>query len=202
MSDPQEQPTHSSPLPAEERARADLYGVLAWLLSAAPGQAGLNQLEELDSGDGVMAPAWDALRDAADGSDAAAVDDEYHALFIGLGRGELSPYASWYLTGLLMEKPLAELRRDLRRLGYARQDGVNEPEDHVAALCEVMRMIIFENVLSYEDQKAFFDAHIEPWMPRFFSDLEQAECAHFYRAVGKLGKDFLDLESAYFDMPA
>ena len=94
------------------------------------------------------------------------------------------------------------VREELRRLGFERQEGTSEPEDHVAALCEVMGMNIREKKLFYVKQRAFFEAHISPWMGRFFEDLEHAESAHFYRAVGCFGRRFIELERHYFAMPA
>jgi len=128
------------------------------------------------------------------------IDDEYHALFVGLGRGELVPYGSWYLTGFLMEAPLGELRRDLERLGFDRQDGVREPEDHIAALCEVMAMLAGPSAADLDTQRAFFDRHLGAWADRFFGDLATAEAAVFYRAVGRLGQAFVELEKQYFTL--
>ena len=53
-------------------------------------------------------------------------------------------HGSWYLTGFLMEKPLAVLRDDLTALGLARRDSCGEPEDHLAALCDVMRALLID----------------------------------------------------------
>jgi TorA maturation chaperone TorD len=150
-----------------------------------------------------MVAAWSALKAAAgkasmDG--AAAVDEEYQELFIGLGRGELAPYGSWYITGFLMEKPLGKLRQDLAALGYERPPGVHEPEDHVAALCEVMAMLITDDTVPFAVQRTFFETHLGSWMERFFSDLENARSACFYRSVGCLGQAFIGLEKHYFAM--
>ena len=118
-----------------------------------------------------------------------------------MGRGELVPYASWYVHGLLMEKLLASLRDELAVLGLERRDGVSEPEDHVAALCETMGMIIGDSELCLKEV-AFFETYLDPWMGRFFVDLEKAETAVFYKAVGRLGQQFLQLERQYFSLPA
>ena len=63
-------------------------------------------------------------------------------LTLEIGRGELVPFASYYRTGFLNEKPLAKLRGDMARLGIARAESVKEPEDHIAALCEMMAGLI------------------------------------------------------------
>ena len=129
------------------------------------------------------------------------VADEYQTLFIGLGRGELVPFGSWYLTGFLMEQPLARLRADMRKLGFEREEGVSEPEDHAAALCEMMALLAEEGGPgSLEAQAAFFETHIGTWMTRFFRDMQQASSARFYRAVGQLGEQFINTDQRYLDM--
>ena len=186
-----------------ERARADIYRLLAALLAGPPEQALLELLRTLEpdtTSGSSMNSTWQELRAAAENSGSHDVGEEYFNLFIGLGRGELVPYASWYVHGLLMEKLLASLRDELAVLGLEREDGVSEPEDHVAALCEVMGMIICDSELSLR-QAAFFATYLDPWMGRFFVDLEEAETAVFYKAVGRLGQRFLDVERQYFSLP-
>jgi TorA maturation chaperone TorD len=189
-------------LEPEVQARADLYGLLAALLRAVPTADLVGNLAGLAIDDGAddFSRALLALRLAAREVPLPEIDDEYHALFIGLGRGELVPYGSWYLTGFLMEAPLGELRRDLERLGFGRQEGVCEPEDHIAALCEVMTMLVGDTGACLDTQRAFFDRHLGSWADRFFRDLENAEAAVFYRAVGRLGQAFVDLERDYFTL--
>ena len=163
--------------------RARTYGLLATLLYAPPTSELLTTLRTIANRepgqDQPVAMAWEALRLSASAATVAELDDEFHDLFIGLGRGEVVPYASWYLTGFLMEKPLAALRHTLGHLGIERQAHVYEPEDHAAALCE------------------FFRRHAEPWMGRFFGDLQQSKSARFYRVVGQLGEHFVDFERNY-----
>lgn len=192
----------SAVLPQEEQARADNYRLLARLLAGPPDSGTLATLRVIEAGDGPMAPLWRELRQAAQETDSLRVEDEYNRLFIGLGRGEVLPYASWYLTGFLMEKPLAELRSVLAGLGFVRQEGVAEPEDHAAALCEVMGLIISANELSLGQSRVFFDSFLGSWLQRFFQDLETAESAAFYRAVGRLGQRVMEIEQEYFSMPA
>ena len=190
-----------APDPAGQ-ARADLYGLLAALLRAVPTPELVGNLTALavDDAADAFSKALLGLRLAAREVSLPEIDDEYHALFVGLGRGELVPYGSWYLTGFLMEAPLGELRRDLQRLGFERQDGVCVPVDHVAALCEVMAMLVGEQGADLDTQRAFFDRHLGSWADRFFSDLEKAEAAVFYRAVGRLGQAFVALERQYFTL--
>ncbi|MCP4185990.1 MAG: molecular chaperone TorD family protein, partial [Gammaproteobacteria bacterium] len=130
----------------EQRYRASAYGLLAALLRASPDQAMLDHLAGLSGGgesegDDLML-AMSALALSAKHHSTAVIEDEFHELFIGLGKGEVVPYASWYLTGFLMEQPLSDLRTDLAHLGFARSEDVAEPEDHAAALCEVVSIMI------------------------------------------------------------
>ncbi len=135
---------------------------------------------------------------SASAATVSELDDEFHDLFIGLGRGEVVPYASWYLTGFLMEKPLAALRHTLGHLGIERQAHVYEPEDHAAALCETMAVLICNaDEFGFDNQCEFFRRHVEPWMGRFFGDLQQSKSARFYRVVGQLGEHFVDFERNY-----
>jgi TorA maturation chaperone TorD len=184
--------------------RTEVYRLLGTLLASPPGNdvlALLRQIEPVeDSGGNAMTGAWRVLRDEAERVESEQIRAEYFSLFIGLGRGELVPYASWYLAGSLMERPLASIRARLRELAYCRQEGVREPEDHAAALCEVMGMIISDNCLSFDKQTGFFNDYIGSWMEAFFTELEQAELASFYRAVGRLGVAFMQLEKQYFSL--
>ncbi len=177
--------------------RSDVYSLLAALLVRPPAArtlAGLAHLETLPATPAPIEAAVDDLSNAAAETDALTVEREYTDLFIGTGRGELVPYASWYHEKLLAASPLARLRRDLAALGIDRRDGVRESEDHAGALCETMVLIIPRPQLTIAKQADFFGAHIAGWMPRFFRDLRQARAAVFYRAVGRLGEDFLLLE--------
>ena len=126
---------------------------------------------------------------------------EYNALFIGLGRGELLPYASYYMTGFLNEKPLAALRQDMTRHGLARADNVFEPEDNIASLMEMMGALIvgrFGRPAPLATQKEFFNKHIASWAGHFFADLEGAKGSVFYTPVGTIGRAFMEIESEAF----
>lgn len=189
-------------LDREQQYRAGAYGLLASLLSGTPDQAVLDRVSgfaAIDRSGGEMALAMSMLGLAASRCRPEAIDDEYHALFIGLGRGELVPYGSWYLTGFLMERPLGLLRDDLAALGFQRDPAVREPEDHIAALCEVMRLLIDDGV-EHERQAQFFNTHLGGWSRRFFLDLSEAGSAVFYRAVGRFGVAFMELENRYLGM--
>ncbi len=131
-----------------------------------------------------------ALGEAAARIDHEAVGREYFDLFVGVGRGELLPYASYYLTGFLYERPLARLRADLKRLGIERAEGQSEPEDSAATLCEIMAGLAGGTIEAPPDaEREIFENHIAPWMGRFFADLvDQSRRRNFYARVGALGQ--------------
>lgn len=180
-----------------DQLRADIYSLLAALLRDTPSAELIHWLNELetDEHDGSdMGKAWSGLQLAARHAQSDHLADEYQQLFIGLGRGELVPYGSWYLTGSLMETPLAILRQDLKLLGFERDENVKEPEDHAAALFEVMAYLIMSGAGS-TTQKSFYERHLAQWIGRFFRDLQQAESAVFYSSVATLGRAFTDFET-------
>ena len=192
------------PIVADDDAvRANAYGLLGALLAAPPRQELFDLLASADPpSDEGLGAAWRELRRAAENADAEAVDDEYHDLFVGLGRGELLPYGSWYRTGFVMDKPLAVLRSDLAALGFERRDDVKEPEDHAAALLETMALIAADPELGLDAQRRFFDRHVAPWMRTFFADLHVADSARFYQAVGRFGEQFIAFETKYLSIVA
>ena len=190
-------------LEPEDRLRADTYRVLGRLLAAPPDAETLSLFATapVSNEDNLLAVAWRMLALSAERSAVDQVADEYQTLFIGLGRGELVPFGSWYLTGFLMEQPLARLRTDMQKLGFERQDDVAEPEDHAAALCEIMALLAEDTSPgSLEVQAAFFETHIGTWIARFFRDMPEASSARFYRAVGQLGEKFIDTDQRYLEM--
>ena len=195
--------TGNEALDEEQIYRASAYGLIAALLRSAPDQDMLERLTGLSpgvvpEGDELLL-AMSTLALSAKLHTPAAIEDEYHELFIGLGKGEVVPYESWYLTGFMMEKPLSDLRDDLARLGYVKNSSVVEPEDHVAALCEVISLMITEGV-DFSVQRNFFQSHMTEWMDRFFTDLSEAKSAIFYKSVGRFGAAFIAFENEYFSM--
>ncbi len=183
--------------------RSNLYNSLGALL-AAPLNAEhlqvLRSLPEIEQPQSQMHLAWTVLRKAAHDYTLQQIDDEYHQLFIGLGRGQVVPYGSWHLTGFLMEKPLGQLRADLRRLGFERAEGVAESEDHIASLCQAMAAIILADEIDFSTERQFFNDHIGSWSDQFFTALDEASGAGFYRAVGNLGNSFFSIEKQYLGM--
>jgi len=185
-----------------DAARAQEYALIAMLLTRAPDTQLLSNLSELRGDATPLGMAHVALAEAASNADARRVEREYFDLFIGLGRGELMPYGSYYLTGFLHERPLARLREDLAKLGIARADGVVEPEDHAAILCEIMSGLASGRLPAPPNSdRLIFDKHMAPWIGRFFSDLEQVASANFYRRLGTLGRVFMDIEAEAFELP-
>jgi len=187
----------------EDFLRARFYGLLATLLAAPPPDDLLRRIAALKPDPTPLGSALGGLALAAMATDPDRVAAEFQTLFIGVTGGDITPYASWYLTGFLQEKPLAAVRADMARLGIERSPDIAEPEDHAAALLEIMQGLItglFDIPLPLPAQKAFYAAHLASWMPRFLTDLEQAETAHFYRAVGNLGRVFLQMETQAFAM--
>jgi TorA maturation chaperone TorD len=180
-------------------ARAAEYALLARLLAGAPDRELLAGLARLPGDATPLGQAHATLAVAAAATDSASVEREYFDLFIGLGRGELLPYASFYLTGFLHERPLARVREDLAALGVEREAARKEPEDHIALLCDVMAGLAEGRFEAAEAGEArFFARHLQPWAGRFFADLEAAKSARFYRAVAGYGRVFLEIEGEAF----
>ncbi|WIG67364.1 molecular chaperone [Photobacterium damselae] len=182
--------------------RIEIYNLLAHLLRQSPSQDVLDWLADLDvegtndPHQSSMVAAWPLLKLAAQKATPIAVAEEYQDLFIGIGRGDVVPYGSWYLTGSLMEMPLAHLRSDLKQLGYERNESVKEPEDHIAALLEVMAMLVEGG--DEHLQRTFFNRHLAPWCEKVSTDIKTAKSAVFYTAVGELALQFLTVEKTRF----
>jgi TorA maturation chaperone TorD len=187
----------------EQRYRASAYALLAALLRATPDQALLDHVAvlspESDAESDELSESMAVLAAAAQQQNPADLEDEYNNLFIGIGKGEVVPYGSWYLTGFLMEQPLSDLRDDLRALGFERNPETHEPEDHIGAIFEVFSVMI-SDAAGLAEQQRFFEKHMKPWLTRFFADLGHAQSADFYRTVAQFGTAFLELEQRYLLM--
>ena len=192
---------NTPPIAPEDQVRASLYALLGTLLLQIPDQTTLDHLSALEGESGDVGSAINTLSQISKSMTPASVEREYNVLFIGVGRGEVLPYASYYLTGFLHEKPLADLRGKMRELGIQRKQGISEPEDHLGALCEMMAGMItgaFGEPMPLQVQKEFFNAHIAPWAAHCFSDLEKAESAVLYAPVGSLGRLLMGIEQESF----
>lgn len=184
-------------------ARSEQYRFLARLLLSPPDADVLRQIADLRGDDTAMGLAFAALSKGARSVDAKAVEREFFELFIGVGRGELLPYGSFYQTGFLNERPLAVLRGDLARLGVARAFGRHEPEDHIALLLEVMAdMAVGKIEADAQIQAEFFNRHLAPWAVQFFDDLAIAPSARFYRPLAEIGRLLTDIEARAFTLAA
>jgi TorA maturation chaperone TorD len=186
-----------------DMARSAEYALLATLLARAPDDALIERLADLPGDASPLGIAHAAVAGAASRASAAAVEQEYFKLFIGVGRGELLPYGSYYLAGFLHDRPLARLRAELARLGIERAGEHAEPEDHAAFVCEVMAGLASRQLDAPPlAERELFERHLKPWIGRFFADLEAAEAADFYRPVGTLGRAFIAIEAEAFALPA
>jgi len=201
----QRTPMTTLDIASEDRLRADFYNFLGLLLAGPPDRLVLEQCAGLSGDETDLGQAIGVMARVARASKPVAVEREFNALFIGLGRGELLPYASYYLTGFLNEKPLAQLRADMAAQAITRAANVYEPEDNIASLMEIMAGMIvgrFGDPVSLEKQKAFWSKHIGPWAGHFYSDLEAAKNSVFYASVGSAGKVFMEIERENFRMLA
>jgi TorA maturation chaperone TorD len=190
----------------EDLLRAQVYGLIANFMSAAPSAKMLAVGAKLAGDDTPLGKAVGTFAHLCDKSDLETVDREFHDLFIGVGRGELLPFASYYLTGFLNEKPLAKLRTDMDALGITRDPSASEPEDHLASIFDIMAGMIegrFGDPATLAQQQTFYDAHIKSWAPYFFRDLESAKASVLYSGLGSIGRVFLEIEdTAYSMVPA
>ena len=187
----------------EDVLRADMYDFLASLLRTEPSDELIAEVAGLQGDRTPIGSACLTLAHLAKNMDHGAIRNEYVELFIGVGRGEVLPFASYYLTGFLNDKPLANLRADMAAIGVERREAVKEPEDHIACLFDLMSGLIrgtFGRCYSVAEQATFFRKHIEPWAGLLMSDVEAAKRAVFYAPVGTIGSAFLEIESQAFSM--
>jgi TorA maturation chaperone TorD len=190
-------------LPPEEQARANFYALLSRLFYGAPDAgllAALGQADELDADDQIIAERWRELAKAAAGADAEAVREEYETAFVGTGRAPITLYTSAYSVRFTNEMPLAALRGELAAIGLARRNEAGEPEDHIAALCDVMRHLIAEQQRDLEEQRRFFERWIRPIVEPLCDAIENSEHTAFYKHVGRMAKAFFSLEQSAFEM--
>jgi TorA maturation chaperone TorD len=190
-------------LPAEELARANFYGLLARLFSAPPDAALLRTLaaaDELEADEQGIALAWRDLAKAAADADPEAVREEYETAFIGVGKAPVTLYTSAYSMRYTNEAPLAQLRGQLAELGLARRSESSEPEDHIAALFEVMRHLIAEQKRDLEEQKRFFERWIWPVVQPLCDAIKKSEHTSHYRPVAQFARAFLEMEHGAFEM--
>jgi len=191
----------------EELARAEVYGLLAALYVGPPSAQLHAQLQvavtDAPERGAFLEASWRELVGAARRLPNDRIEAEYADLFVGVGKPEILPYASFHVTGRLHDRPLVDLRRDLGALGLERPQGVNETEDHLAGLCEVMRYLIAGDdvgVSNLANQRRFHDAHLRPWIESFCDGLAAHPRADFYAALARFTRDFFAIEAQAFDM--
>jgi TorA maturation chaperone TorD len=198
--------SHQSFTPIVEEidgARAQEYTLLATLLSRSPDSVLLSCLADLGDDASPIGVAHVAVREAAVRVNEERAAQEYFVLFAGLGEGSLLPYSSHYLAGTLYGRPLERLREAFQGFGIEIAPERSEPEDHAAILCEVMAGLADGSIPAPAGaEREFFQQHLSPWIRRLFIDLEHAEGADFYSAVGLLGRTFVDLEAEAFSRTA
>lgn len=188
------------PLTPEDRSRAEFYALLARLYRDVPDArllaaiAAANPLE----GEAPVVSAWNRLVAASGVMDADAAAQEYTDLFIGVGPSEVNLHASHWIAGVMMERPLAELRADLAALGLGRRSDVVMLEDHLSALCETMRLLIAgeddRRPASVAMQRAFFDRHIAPWVFSCCAAIRESTIANYYARVAEFTEQFMALD--------
>ena len=187
----------------EDQLRADMYSFLASLLRTEPNAELVNQLTNLESDDSPIGKSIKILSKLASSMDLPTIRDEYVRIFVGVGRGEILPFASYYLTGFLKDKPLAKLRNDMKEIGIELAENVKEPEDHIASLFDMMSGLIlgkFNKKFSISEQKDFFNKHLGPWVDLLMRDIESSKIAVFYSPIGTIGREFIEIERSSFSM--
>jgi TorA maturation chaperone TorD len=191
----------------DEGARAELYGLLARLWLGAPDEtlqrAFAVAVTEAPETGAVLEAPWQTLVGAVRTTSLAEAEAEYDALFQGVGKPEVFLYGSYYLAGFLNEKPLAALRTDLAALGLTRDESRGETEDHVTYVFEVMRYLIAGDdaaVCNLEQQRRFFRAHVQTWLPALCDAVDAHPEARLWRDVAGMTRAFVQVETQGFDL--
>ena len=188
----------------EDQARADYYALLASLFYRAPDTRLLQAIAIAEPPVGVLSSTWQRLADASNVVPEDALAEEYDAVFIGMGKPPVMVYGSFYMAGFMMEKPLAALRQNLAELGFVRAQNVREPEDHLAAICDVMRAMIQGDLdakpQSLATQKAFFLTHVKPWVFDCTNAISAYHQSNFYKHVAAFAAAFFEVELEALEM--
>ena len=199
-------------LSEEDRARTDCYALISRLYYAPPdatflshlggGNGGVAGLQDAETGVGAnsdsYAATFRALQDASREADPHALRQEFDDLFVGAGRALISPYTSGYAGVQAPDRYLLALRERLAALGLGRRDAVFELEDHVSAVCDVMRWLIIHRPLG--EQVDFFNAFVCTPVTVFCSAIEKHATSGVYRAAARLARVFIAIEKEAFDL--
>ena len=191
-----------SALQPEDEARAGIYGLLARLFYAPPdaGTLGFILNSNAFEGSGNLALAWRNLAEACRAAFPVLLENEHTELFIGTGKAEVTPYLTHYVIKYATDNPLVELRQQLARWGMGRRENVNEPEDHIAGICEAMRFAIAVQHRPLDEQKDFFERFLYRGGIAFCNAVRASDRASFYRLVGEFAREFFELEREAFEM--
>ncbi|CAM3798261.1 molecular chaperone [Polynucleobacter arcticus] len=194
----------------EDLARADLYGLIARLFHEAPDQELLDQIaasipdgQEVQAEDAPLGKVWHTVVELAKSNPAKAWQDEFDLNFISVGRPNIILNGSFYMAGYLNERPLVEIRRALDAFGLESAEEISETEDHISAVCEVMRYLIAGDdveVSNLTNERVFFNDHIRPWYGDLCDAIDDIPEMRLYQSVGALTREFLDIEGQSFDM--
>jgi len=187
-------------IPAEEAARANLYGLIARLFYAAPDDRLISELVRAPAIEGELGPSWREMVEACRTAFPAALESEHTELFIGTGKAEVTPYLSHYVLSHAQDNPLVALRQQLAAWGIGRREGVPEYEDHVSGVCETMRFAIAVQQRSPEEQQVFFERFVYRGTVAFCDAVTASSKARFYALVARFARAFLEVEKAAFEM--
>ena len=194
MTEPELQP--------EDDARAGIYGLVARLFYAPPDAQTLGTILHANAfeGSGNLAIAWHNLAEACRTAYPVVLENEHTELFVGTGKAEVTPYLTHYVIKYATDNPLVELRQQLIRWGLGRREDANEPEDHIAGICEAMRFAIAVQHRPLDEQKAFFDQFLYRGAIAFCNAVTASTKGSFYRLVAAFGREFFELEREAFEM--
>lgn len=189
----------------EDRARAEIYALLARLFYAPPDAKLLQAIvgtDQLVAEESVtsLALAWRDLKLACAGSSEQAAREEYESVFVGTGKAEVTLYLGAYVPGSVAGPFLVELKQFLASHRLARRESVNEPEDHIAAVLEVMRHFIAGERTSVAAQKAFFVEYVWTGAIALCEAIKASPEPRLYKYVARFTHGFLDLEHAAFEI--
>ena len=193
----------TSPLDPEDQARAALYGLIAQLFYAPPDQNVLAQIlnaRAFEGDEGALALRWRELTERCRTAFPVMLENEHTDLFVGTGKSEVTPYLTHYAAERTLDNPLVQLRKQLAEWGMSRREHATEPEDHVAGVCESMRLAIASQHRSVEEQKSFFDRFVYKGATAFFAAVVASPKSDFYRCVARFAAEFVELERQAFDM--
>lgn len=202
---------------AQHKDRAGTYALFSRLLREEVSAESLRRLRKMREGAEVSEAAGEGLilldryLSKTESLEEQHVLDElaaeYAGLFLNAGDRPVHPYESVYTSPerLLMQQAQVQVRQIYAASGLVLSTG-NEPEDHIALEMEFMSHLCSRTVNASEagdeeaarahlkSQREFLEDHLLRWAPQFSEDLKRFAATDFYRALGCLIRDFLELE--------